>query len=222
MLNKIASFLTKENIEVLYKVAVKIAETLKGNTTDWKKKSMLSIIISVGAIVLFIALIIYFIVTHRITPLLIYLVCMTPILAFGLAQYSRNMVSLSKEYEEYRTAIYNLLQKITEVANVSESDAVISVGAALSAIEKEDGTLVDDTTTLGEIKGLPDYPAACHYAEMMEAIGMALEALKNEGMDVAELLEQFEVGELEKNDALLDTLYGNNPMNPDDDDISNT
>lgn len=222
MLNKIASFLTKENIEVLYKVAVKIAEALKSYTTDWKKKSTLSIVISVAAIALFVALIVYFIVTRHITPLLIYLVCMTPILAFGLAQYSRNMVSLSKEYEEYRTAIRILLQKIMEVANVDESDAVISVGAVLGAIQKADGTLIDDTTTLSEIKGLPDYPIACYYAELMEAVGLALDALKIEGVDVAELLEQFEVSELEKSDALLGTLYGNNPMNPDDDTTSNT
>lgn len=213
MLNKISSLLTSDNIEILYKLGLKIAEVLKSNTqNDWKKKSIFSIIISAIAIALFIVLLIYFVATHRITPLLIYLVCMTPILAYGLGHYSRSMVTLSKEYEEYRTAIRTLLQKVVEVANVTETDAVIAVGAVLATVKKTDGLPIDDETTLAEIKELPDYPAACHYAEMMEAIGMALEALKNEGLDVSNLLEQFEVGELESNAKLYETIYSNNPM----------
>lgn len=218
MLNKISSLLTSENIETLYKVGLKIAEVLKGSTqNDWKKKSVFSIVISVAAIALFVILLIYFVATHRITPLLIYLVCMTPILAYGLAHYSRSMVALSKEYEEYRAAIRTLLQKIAEVANITESDAVIAVGAVLATIKKSDELLMDDEITLAEIKELPDYPAACHYAEMMEAVGMALDALKSEGLDVSNLLEQFEVGELESNAKLYDSICNNNPMTSTDD-----
>lgn len=223
MLNKISSLLTSDNIEILYKVGLKIAEVLKGSTqNDWKKKSIFSIVISAIAIVLFIGLLIYFIATHHITPLLIYLVCMTPILAYGLGHYSRSMVTLSKEYEEYRSAIRTLMQKIAEVANITETDAVIAVGAVLATIKKTDELLIDDGTTLAEIKELPDYPAACHYAEMMEAVGMALEALKSEGLDVSNLLEQFEVGELESNTKLYESIYSNNPMKTSEENTSST
>ena len=102
MSRKLSDLITAENIKIMYSVGMQVAELLKENTTDWKKKSTLSIAISSVALVLFGILVIYFIATHRITPLLIYLVCMTPILSFGLARYSKDMVKLSKEYEEYR------------------------------------------------------------------------------------------------------------------------
>ena len=215
MSRKLSDLITAENIKIMYSVGMQVAELLKENTTDWKKKSTLSIAISSVALVLFGILVIYFIATHRITPLIIYLVCMTPILSFGLARYSKNMVKLSKEYEEYRAAIHILLQKITDLANITERGSVVAIGAGLSATQRDGKSLVDDTATLAEIKKLPEYAPACHYAEMMEAIGVALQALKNEGLDVAVLLAQLEVNDMANDGKILESLYSKSPLKQD-------
>lgn len=214
MLNKIASLLTADNIKAIFTVGVKLTETLKKQTTDWKKKSILSIVISVIAVILMMAFLIYFILTHRIAPLMIYTACMVPILAFGLAQYSRNMVKLANEYEEYRTAIRNLLMKIKEVAGTTEDDATMAMSAIIRTIQQQDGLNVDDETTISEIEELPEYPAACKNAILMQAIGMSLQVLKEEGLDVSELLAEFDIESLEyandlSNSNMLDSSSTN-------------
>ena len=198
---KLSSFLTEDNIKTILSVAVKVAEGFKDRSANWKNKTLPTMIGSIAAIAAMLGFLIYFIVTHRIGPLMIYTACAIPILAFCLTLFSKNLDKIQKEFTEYTEAMKQVFSCIKNSCDLSQDEAVAAIGTVIVAtagIEKDQLS----SMAFAEIEALPQYQKACVYAQSIKNFQSAIAALKEEGSDVDELLASLDL-----DDYQTDELY---------------
>lgn len=185
---------TTDEIEKIYKVCYLVISNVKTNYPEWQKKAMPMIVFSVIAVLGVIATLLYYIVSSSIVPLMIYMSCAIPILAFGLAQSSKSLESLHTEFTQYNTAMVKLLGLLSDVSDAEADELIEGLAAAISTATTVIPDSVDQVT-LGDLKGLPQYQSALILATRLSNISTAISNVKQEGMDVESLLASLDLSE---------------------------
>jgi hypothetical protein len=181
---------TTEDLEKIYKVCYLVLSKLKGKT-DLSKKSWPTILFSVICVLGMIGTLVFYIITSKIAPLMIYMACAIPVLAFGLAQFSKNLETLNKEYSEYSAAMSKLLLALTN----SSTENVDELTRGLAALICAATTVVDskvDKVTFGDLTQMDQYKEAHVLAENLATVKETIAGLKKEGLDVETLLASLD------------------------------
>lgn len=189
---KLSSFLTTDNVKTILSVALKVAERFEESSSKWKNKSLPCLIISIIAVAGMMGCMIYFIVTTRIAPLMIYVAACIPILSFGLASLSKNLDRVQKEFTEYTEAMHNVLTTIKKSADCTADEATAAVAAVLASTTNTPEDELDNLT-YAQIKALPQFAKASLLVQSMMNLKEAIQALKEEGNDVDDILASLDL-----------------------------
>lgn len=200
---KLSSFLTTDNVKTILSVALKVAERFEASSSKWKNKSIPCLIISLIAVAGMLGCVIYFIVTTRISPLMIYVACCIPILSFGLTVLSKNLDRVQKEFTEYTEAMHNVLTTIKGSADCTVDEATAAVAAVLASTANVPEEELDNLT-YAQIKALPQFAKASLLAQSMANLKAAIQELKEEGNDVDDILASLDLDGYET-DEFYDT-----------------
>ena len=179
-------------IQLMFKITKALVEKVQEHSSSFKHSSTPAIIAIVAALVILAGCIGWLIVMNQITPLMIYLALLVPIFCLGIAEQSKTISSLNKEFAEYSEAMNNFVKLIGDVTDERLTDEEKALGIVLAGLINSD-TKVSDDLTYGEIRELPQYKNALAYAISLAGIGASLENAKEEGEDVAEILEEIEL-----------------------------
>ena len=189
---KLSSYVTEDNVKTIISIALKVTESFQKKSASWKNKTVPTMVGAILAVLVMAVCLIYFIVTHHITPLMIYTACTIPILAFALTLFSKNLDSIHKEFREFTDAFKNLMGCLKSSSDLSEDEAVAAVSTTLMAT----ANLTEDQLnemTFSQIKALPQYEKACQYVASLKNIKSAVAQLKEEGQDVDNILSTLDV-----------------------------
>lgn len=185
------SSLSNADIKTILQVALSVAKTFKERSAKWKNKSGPGLIVAIVAVFGLLITAVYFIGTHKITPMLIYVACCIPILSLGLAISTRNIDKIEKEFHEYETAMDKVMDLLTDISNsVENEDAEAALGAIIMCTYNLDEEALAKLT-YQDIIGLPEFQKAANFAVMAITLKDALQQLKEENADVTELLNQL-------------------------------
>lgn len=200
-------------MQILCKVALAISKEVKNNSSKvWKNRSTPVMIFSIIAVLGMIGTLIYYIMTSSIAPLLIYIACLMPILAFGLTQSTKNLQKVNQEFAEYSTAMGKLLSVLLSNSDEAIDDITCALAAAIAAATTVVPESVDDVT-FGDLRKMPEFQSAVALAKHLCCVNDAINNLKKEGIDVESLLssldiEDYDAEEFYDGQELLDTLVG--------------
>lgn len=208
MASKLNDMLTTENVKTVLTVALKVAKAFKNRSDNWTNKTRVSLVTSILAIAGMIGCLAYFIVTHRITPLMLYIAACIPILAFGLTVQGKNLDKIKDEFDEYTDAMNNLLAVLKNACQYTGEEAVEVTAAVLMATQNLSQDELN-VMTYSDIKMLPSYAKASRLVISLHNINEAVSALKSEGEDVDEILANLDLSEMEDAGNLFDedSLY---------------
>lgn len=147
---------------------------------------------------------IYFILYHYIGPLMIVCAVCVIILAYGLAHSSKNFQNLMKEFEEYDTAVDNLMNELISAIKTTNED--YTANALAIALSAELGKTPEELQkmTYADLVACPKYDTARrvigHLANMRDLV----DTMSKEKLDVDNLLAQYDTTDI--SDECADTV----------------
>lgn len=201
-------------LQVMYKITVLIAKNFKDRSDKvWKNKSLPVMIFSALMVIGMLVTLVYYIMTSSIAPLMIYIACAIPILAYGLTQASKNLQKVNEEFDQYNESMKRLLAVLMNSSAEATDDVTVALGAAIAAVT----TVVPesmDNVTFGDLRKMAEFKKAVVLAENLKSISTAIEDLNKEGFDVESILSSLDLDDYEAEDlyegesSLLDALMG--------------
>lgn len=147
----------------------------------------------------------YYIGTHRIAPLMIYVGCLIPILSFGLASYAKNMEKLQKEYREFADAATNVIALLGATPECGHDHTHQAIASVLYASYQTGMPL--EELTLDYVKEMPEFEEGAALARHMIMVVDVIDRLKQEGMDVDEIFKSLDAQWDEDYDALYEKEF---------------
>ena len=181
---------TQAQLETIYRIAIMVVQKFKVDSEKWNDRRPLVI---GGILVMATGLIgtmAYYIVTHLIGPLMIYVAVVTVVLAFGLNELSKKLQQVMAEFTSYHTAISKMLAVLLSAGSFDPSDLELTMAAALLSVQDIDPTITDpDTVTYGMMKQDPDFVRAAEFAKMVIGSAGAIDILRRQGLDVQEMIQ---------------------------------
>lgn len=177
---------TKEQMETLYRIAIMAVKKFKVDSENWQDTRP-AVLVGIGVLAVgLIGTMGYYIVTHHIGPLMIYVALSTIILAFGLNELSRKLQCVVREFTTYNTAMSKMLATLLKAGQYDPSDLVVAMSAAVLTLTNEENP---DGVTFGRMKDDPNYLSALEYAKMLASSAGAIDILTKQGLNVQELIE---------------------------------
>lgn len=182
---------SESQIKFLYQITVKLVEKIKAHESDYKDKS-LPVYIGLGiALVILAGCIFWYVWQKDLAPLMIYMALLIPVLSFGIAEQSRHIQQLKKEFTEYNDSIDNFLKSISSLDEDTLTNEEKALGVVMAAFISSDEKTVDDLT-YGEIKQLPQYKNALTYAINLAAVESSIDDMLEEEEDVGDILSTLD------------------------------
>lgn len=176
---------SKEQMETLYRIAIMVVKKFKVDSENWKDtRPAVLAVIGVMAIGL-VGTMGYYIIAHRIGPLMVYVALATIVLAFGLNELSRKLQSVVKEFTTYHTAMSKMLATLLRAGQYDPSDLVIAISAAVLTLTNDE---TPDDVTFRRMKDDPSYLSALEFAKMLAGSAGAIDILTKQGLNVQELI----------------------------------
>lgn len=133
--------MSNTSMEVILKRAFTLIGNAQVKSINWKDQSLRTKIFSAVVILATAAAVLYYIVTGYIAPLMLVLAAMIPLLCIGLNESSRSLTNLQKEFTEYNSAVYELIQVLYK--NASDPNLTEIMMNAIKKVQEEGGDVAE-------------------------------------------------------------------------------
>lgn len=133
--------MSNTSMEVILKRAFTLIGNAQVKSINWKDQSLRTKIFSAIVILATAAAVLYYIVTGYIAPLMLVLAAMIPLLCIGLNESSRSLTNLQKEFTEYNSAVYELIQVLYKNANDPNLTEIMM--NAIKKVQEEGGDVAE-------------------------------------------------------------------------------
>lgn len=182
--------ISSSQVQEIAKIAVQLAAKTRTEASKWNAVGpvlrILMAFLAIGAL----GTGGWFIYSHKIGPLMLYVAAMIPILCFGIAVMSKNFQRVNNEFEEYRVAMNEFMTTFMSLHTGNVDKETEALAAAMLVNIKDTSVY---TKSISDMAGTEAYQKALQMVTVMETVHDAAEMAVKEFGDIKDLLAALDM-----------------------------